>query len=297
MELYLVMVALMLVAFLITYLTSRILSSKVLAMIRGNGDDRRRGHKGYSPNYRGKNVTFPGGLVFVAGCAIVVTVAVFGGFDETREFLGYLTSLFGFAFVGLVDDMFSDDNSGFKGHLGSLFRDDMMTTGTYKLFLGGTVALAASALLADGFLEVLMHTGIICLSANLSNLADTRPGRTAKFAMAFTFIALSLWIVLDRADVIINGFNSFFTLSVTLGGLLGTLHLELREQMMLGDTGSNAVGAVIGYSICLIPNTAVEVSMLVILAVLNVLSEKVSFTKVIEEVPVLRFIDELGRKR
>ena len=75
------------------------------------------------------------------------------------------------------------------------------------------------------------------------------------------------------------------------------MHLELREQMMLGDTGSTAVGAVIGYSICLIPNTAVEVSMLVILAVLNVLSEKVSFTKVIEEVPVLRFIDELGRKR
>ena len=73
-------------------------------------------------------------------------------------------------------------------------------------------------------------------------LADTRPGRTAKFAMAFTFIALSLWIVLDRADVVVNGFNSFFTLSVTLGGLLGTLHLELREQMMLGDTGSNAVG-------------------------------------------------------
>ena len=55
--------------------------------------------------------------------------------------------------------MFSDDNSGFKGHLGSLFRDDMMTTGTTSCFLGGTVALAASALLADGFLEVLMHRG------------------------------------------------------------------------------------------------------------------------------------------
>lgn len=88
MELYLVMVALMLVAFLITYLTSRILSSKVLAMIRGNGDDRRRGHRGYSPNYREKTVTFPGGLVFVAGCAIVVTVAVFGGFERDTRISG-----------------------------------------------------------------------------------------------------------------------------------------------------------------------------------------------------------------
>ena len=65
---------------------------------------------------------------------------------------------------------------------------------------------------------------------------------------------------------------------------------------MLGDTGANALGAALGT--ILVENSTAKQRALVLtgLVGLTLLSEKVSFTSIIESTPGLREIDAFGRE-
>jgi UDP-N-acetylmuramyl pentapeptide phosphotransferase/UDP-N-acetylglucosamine-1-phosphate transferase len=66
---------------------------------------------------------------------------------------------------------------------------------------------------------------------------------------------------------------------------------------MLGDTGANVIGAVLGLSVVLGSRDSIRlVAMLVVLAV-NVGAELFSFSRVIDAVPPLRWFDRLGSRR
>jgi hypothetical protein len=65
---------------------------------------------------------------------------------------------------------------------------------------------------------------------------------------------------------------------------------------MLGDAGANSLGALLGVSIAARRSTWLKTGLLAVIAGLTAASEKVSFTKVIERTPVLREIDEWGRR-
>ena len=60
---------------------------------------------------------------------------------------------------------------------------------------------------------------------------------------------------------------------------------------MLGDAGANAIGAALGLGVVLACSFPVRVAALVVVVVLNVLSERVSFSAVIARTPVLRELD------
>jgi hypothetical protein len=64
---------------------------------------------------------------------------------------------------------------------------------------------------------------------------------------------------------------------------------------MLGDTGANAAGALVGLAIVERTGLAGRAVALAGLAALTIASERVSFTRVIEDHPVLRRLDEWGR--
>jgi UDP-N-acetylmuramyl pentapeptide phosphotransferase/UDP-N-acetylglucosamine-1-phosphate transferase len=66
---------------------------------------------------------------------------------------------------------------------------------------------------------------------------------------------------------------------------------------MLGDAGSNAIGAVLGVGLALAASEVVLVIAIVALAALNLASEKWSFSRVIERTKPLSVIDSLGRRR
>ena len=76
----------------------------------------------------------------------------------------------------------------------------------------------------------------------------------------------------------------------------GLLFEDLREHIMLGDTGANVIGAVLGLTmvIGLAPQTRLYVLGGVLF--LNALSEFVSFSKIIERVAPLRRLDSIGRR-
>jgi UDP-N-acetylmuramyl pentapeptide phosphotransferase/UDP-N-acetylglucosamine-1-phosphate transferase len=70
---------------------------------------------------------------------------------------------------------------------------------------------------------------------------------------------------------------------------------DLREMAMLGDAGSNALGAVLGFS-------SVEKlagwrrwSAIGALSLLTVVGERRSLGKLIESTPILRDLDRFGR--
>jgi UDP-N-acetylmuramyl pentapeptide phosphotransferase/UDP-N-acetylglucosamine-1-phosphate transferase len=119
----------------------------------------------------------------------------------------------------------------------------------------------------------------------LANLLDRAPGRAIK-------IGLLAWIpiaLIARADTV------GVAIAPVVGAFAGLLGDDLRERLMLGDTGANAMGAVLGLAVVLECAPATRTVVLVVIAVLTIASEWISFSRVIERVPVLRRFDELGR--
>ncbi len=70
---------------------------------------------------------------------------------------------------------------------------------------------------------------------------------------------------------------------------------DLAGRAMLGDTGANAAGALVGTALLERSGRRGRVVALVVLAGLTLASEKVSFTTVIESTPGLRELDAWGR--
>jgi uncharacterized membrane protein len=81
-----------------------------------------------------------------------------------------------------------------------------------------------------------------------------------------------------------------------VGAASALLPQDLGEQIMLGDTGANALGAVLGVRVAAGSGRFGRVAALTVLTALTLTSEKVSFTKVIEKTPGLREVDGWGRR-
>jgi hypothetical protein len=64
---------------------------------------------------------------------------------------------------------------------------------------------------------------------------------------------------------------------------------------MLGDAGVNLLGAVVGVAAVASLSNPVLVACAAVLLALNLASEFVSFSKVIDATPPLRWFDRLGR--
>jgi hypothetical protein len=83
--------------------------------------------------------------------------------------------------------------------------------------------------------------------------------------------------------------------AVIIGASLALLLDDLHERLMLGDAGANVVGAVLGLGAVLTCASNTRLIALAVVAGLNVLSELVSFSRLIDAVPPLRFLDRTGR--
>jgi hypothetical protein len=226
----------------------------------------------------------------------------------------------GAAAFGMVDDVFGDASArGFRGHLAALAHG-RMTTGGLKLLGIGGLSLAASlhlgmlafaeapriGLMPDlaGIATWLLAALVIALSANLVNLADLRPGRALKtyallamFGMLFG--AWATWAGGDASSltiavVRIGGFK-LSALALLFGPLLAVWRYDLGERAMLGDAGANAAGALAGFILAWQSPLWLLLVLAVLLLALNLVSERVSFSGVIERVAFLRWLDGLGR--
>lgn len=191
----------------------------------------------------------------------------------------------GSAAVGLYDDVYgSSQAKGLAGHFRAL-RSGRVTSGMIKV-AGVSASAFVAAWLIDAHqpssrsrpVDLALNTTLIAGMANLVNLLDLRPGRAAK--------------VVTVAGVALLGVGS----APLVGAATGVLPADLNESAMLGDCGANGLGAGIGVVVARTPRTVRAVVWSVVV-LLTVISERVSFTAVIDSQPFLRHLDRLGRRR
>jgi hypothetical protein len=166
------------------------------------------------------------------------------------------------AALGLADDLWSGPERGFRAHLRA-----GRTTGTLKL-----LGIPACALLRT---RSLSGAVLVALAANMLNQLDTRPGRALK---AF-FLASAALRIRSRA---------------LWGGVLLAPY-DLREMTMLGDAGANALGAVLGFGSVARFGSRGRFLAIGALAGLTLLGERRSLGRLIEQTPILRELDAMGR--
>jgi UDP-N-acetylmuramyl pentapeptide phosphotransferase/UDP-N-acetylglucosamine-1-phosphate transferase len=243
-------------------------------------------------NFRGSTVTLAGGPALAAGATAGAVLGAPGAAAAAAAFTAGTVA----GSVGLYDDIVGHRPEqkaakGFAGHLGAL-REGRVTSGLVKIAGVGAGSLAAAALLAAdparprrgalrGTVDVLLGAGVIAGTANLLNLLDLRPGRALKAGAA-----IGTPLMLGRGGAMTAG---------TLGAGAALLPADLDEDIMLGDAGANALGALLGLALAARTGPAGRAFALTVLAGLTAASERISFTKVIHDTPWLRRLDELGR--
>jgi Glycosyl transferase family 2 len=163
------------------------------------------------------------------------------------------------AAIGLVDDFWSGEERGIRAHLAA-----GGTTGVLKLVGIPLVALWRTRSLSGALL--------VAGSANLLNQLDTKPGR-----------ALKAYI------------GAAFALDAPLGLAVLLLPYDLRERVMLGDAGSNAFGALLGFKSVDRFRGRGRFAAVAGVVVLNIVGERRSLGELIERTPGVSKLDRMGR--
>jgi UDP-N-acetylmuramyl pentapeptide phosphotransferase/UDP-N-acetylglucosamine-1-phosphate transferase len=244
-------------------------------------------------NYRGVELPTAVGLIVplsvvaVLAGALVVSTLGWRAHLATLESLGLTATVcLGFGFLGLLDDLAIDhETSGYRGHIQAL-RHGNLSAGALKMLIGPLVALVAVFPASGGsFWRLLADGALVALAANLANLLDRAPGRVSKVVL---LIAAGMALT-SAASPALAG------LAAVAGAAVVLLRPDLREKVMLGDAGANPMGAAAGLAAVLAFTPATRIVILAVLVGLNLLSEWVSFSRVIDRTAPLRFVDRLGR--
>ena len=95
-----------------------------------------------------------------------------------------------------------------------------------------------------------------------------------------------------------NGLAMLFSTLVftVLGSFLAYFPEDLKGRAMLGDTGSNVLGGVIGFSLITAAGIYLKLFTLTFLLLVHIYSEYRSLSLLIEETVWLKLIDDWGRK-
>jgi hypothetical protein len=237
-------------------------------------------------NYARRPVTLLGGPVLALAATGSAVLGAPAGSRAAAAVVGAVSGA-----VGGYDDLAGArpeqaGDKGLAGHLRAL-RAGRVSSGAVKVAGIGAAAVTAALLTVRGrgaaaLADAVLTTGLVAGTANLVNLLDLRPGRAAKAAVLASAAGLG-----GPAGGLVAG---------PLGAAAAVLPADLGEQVMLGDCGANAAGALVGLRLAAVPARGVRAGLLAVVVALTLASEKVSFTRVIEATPGLRELDRLGRR-
>ena len=287
-------------------------------------------------NFHGVTVSLRGGVAMAGAAVASAAVASAFSDQPRAALGGLVASLGGglAGYIDDVDQGAHDGGKvakGLKGHLGALAHGQV-TTGVIKIAGIGASALAASALVGSKatsmggkVADLALNTVLIAGAANLANLLDLRPGRALK-ATVLVAAPLSYFSCAAAKTPASGASVTSATASVASGasgaasatpaapasasgasaqrllasGLnaaaITALVEDLQETTMLGDTGANAAGALLGTSLAANDSWKLRLGTALGVVGLILASEKVSFSKVIAANPALNWLDQLWRR-
>jgi len=235
------------------------------------------------PNFRKTPVMASYGLIAFPCIAAVGVILAGRGWVEWADARLYLSVMAAMWLLGAIDDMWgSREVGGFGGHFKKLFVQRKLTTGAVKAIGGGIVALIAGyAVYPRHPLHGLIAAITIALASNLLNLFDLRPGR----AVAVFFAGLGVTYIVAGGRLIAWPLVGTVAAISLLFGIA-----DSRGRAMMGDSGSNSLGAALGLTIVLsAPNWMLPA--VAAMAAVHIYSEKRSISGLIEGNRVLRAID------
>lgn len=236
-------------------------------------------------NFKSIEIPISLGIMFV-----FVQVITLGILDLLFKIKGNfnLVYLLGFVFIGmlgLLDDLIGEKSiKGLKGHIKALF-NGTLTTGGIKAILGFFISIVVSFYLSNTYKDLIINSFLIGLFTNFINLFDLRPGRAIKVFISFSLMFLIFSKIKDKNYIL----YSFF------GIIIPYIRLDLKSMAMMGDVGSNILGFTLGIFTAINFDIIPRVVILIVLLIFHFMSEKVSFSKIIDNNFLLRYIDELGR--
>ncbi|HET8536933.1 MAG TPA: hypothetical protein VFL73_07100 [Solirubrobacteraceae bacterium] len=266
--------------FVVATVTALVLAPALRASLAENGFVRE--------NYRGAQLPFPFGVAVVAAAtvALVPLALIYAATDDSLVAdtpSVVLTFVLGVAALGLADDALSGASRGWRGH-GAAVMKGSFSTGALKA--AGTLGLALWVTSGEAnFGDQLLATGVLVLATNLFNLLDLRPGRSVK-----GLILLGVALMIGEGEV-----HTFERLGLFIGPLLVAGFFDVREQAMLGDTGSNLTGALAGLWLVLVLGTTGQVVALIVLAAITAYGEFRSISELVDRTPGLSHLDSIGR--
>lgn len=255
-----------------------VLARPILAFLQENGHLRE--------NYRGARIPCPLGLLIPAAALVaLIPLALLNGLLDTETLaIAGLYFVLPVAALGLADDAYAGPSRGWRGH-GAAALHGSFSTGALKAAGTLGLALAWSALTQDDAATFLLAAAVLVLATNLFNLLDLRPGRSVK-----AFVLLGAGLTIGSLDT-----SALLDLGIWIGPILVAGALDLRERGMLGDTGSNVVGAVAGIWLVLTLDVTGLAIAAAVLVALTLYGELRSINTLVERAPGLRHLDSLGR--
>jgi UDP-GlcNAc:undecaprenyl-phosphate GlcNAc-1-phosphate transferase len=245
-------------------------------------------------NYRGALLAFPLGAVLAT--AALVALAPLAFLDDRAdldllepELRRWLPYLLGIAFLGFLDDALGRGEAvatprGWRGHWAAL-REGSLSTGAIKAI--GALALAAYVVSGRGLEDwrYVADVALLVLATNLGNLLDLRPGRAEKgLALLAAGLCFGAWT-----------WEPLELLGIFVGPVIVGAWLTLGERAMLGDTGSNLIGAIAGVWLLTVLEPDGRLIALAVVLGLTIYGEIRSISATIDSVPPLRWLDSLGR--
>ncbi len=264
-------------------------------------------------NYRGRRVFLGLGAVWAfwaLGLALSSPIAHWLGGPEAGVSAAVPVVLVLFAFVfGMLDDVFgTHGDKGFRGHLRALAKGRLTTGGLKLLGIGFASLWAAVGLAAtrsdasawsstDRAVAIVAGTVLIAGSANLLNLLDLRPGRALKGYVGLFGVSYAAGIVAADwgASPEVTAVSIVALAVWFVGPVVAVWRYDLAERGMLGDAGANAAGALAGLALMAsLPLWGIAAAAVAV-TTLNLVSERISFSRVIESNRLLTWIDAIGR--
>jgi UDP-N-acetylmuramyl pentapeptide phosphotransferase/UDP-N-acetylglucosamine-1-phosphate transferase len=265
-----------------SFLVAGLLAPAALRSLREEGHVRE--------NYRGRSLPFPAGWLILAAAAVGLVVLaplqeLANADDVLQPEVGLIAVyVLGVGALGLVDDVFSGESRGWRGH-GRAVMSGRFATGALKAV--GSLGLALYVLTGRGYSagEYLLAVALLVLTTNLFNLFDLRPGRSVK-----AFVLLGLGLTVGEWDL-----HPLWALGLFAGAVLALGVYDVRERAMLGDTGSNVIGALAGLWLVLALGTTGQLVALIVVLAITVYGEFRSLSAFIERTPGFRQLDSFGR--
>ncbi|MDR3708396.1 MAG: hypothetical protein P4L33_08845 [Capsulimonadaceae bacterium] len=238
-------------------------------------------------NFQGRTIPNACGLAFVlAASGYSAAFATMVPLHRTQALL-FLVVAAGFGALGLIDDLYGDRTAGgLGGHFRAL-RSGKVTTGAVKAVGGVALALVCGWWADRSVAQAILAAVLIAGAANSLNLVDLRPGRCLAlfFVGSLPVAACAPWAAPSHA------WQSFSPSSFTVLCAILLYIGERRAKFMLGDTGANSFGAVLGLGFAIFLPAPAQIVIAALILVLHAWTERHSISRTIEASSILRRID------